>query len=172
MKISDSEFVFEKCSVEDLDEILQIQKETLETLENSEILRANTNEMLAECLVSPNVTVCARYNGKIAGFSVLYYPKDDGENLAKCLKNVETNGIKNANYKLCIVREEFRGNSLQYKLASKLIEIASASGVKLICATVSPHNPYSIKNIERLGFAYNRTLTKYGYDRKLYYKFL
>jgi hypothetical protein len=173
MKISIEKFIIKKCEPSDITAILQIQKEAFDGLIEPDILRRNPEEVLKSCLSAPHVTVGAWYGGVLAAFAILYYPAGEAgnpENLAASLTGVETGGLKTANYKLCIVRERFRGNSLQYELGRRLEVYAAESGVGLLCATVSPKNPYSVANITRLGFSYNRTLRKYGFERNLYYK--
>jgi GNAT superfamily N-acetyltransferase len=128
--------------------------------------------MLTECLNAPHYTVGAWYEGELAGFSVLYYPHDKAEDLSLYLEGVEINGLKAANNKLCIVRKEYRGNELQYRLGMLLEKHARETGTELLCVTVSPKNTPSINNVLRMGFVYNRTLEKYGFERNLYYKYL
>ena len=168
MKIDSDKFLIRPCGEEDLKRILDIQEQTFEELGESDILRRNTPEMLKECLKSPHITLGAWHEGDLAAFSVLFYP-DDEENLANLLDNIDTSTHKTANYKLCIVKSEYRGNSLQYLLGTELIKEARKQNVKILCCTASPNNPYSIKNIEKLGFIYNKTLQKYGFERNLYY---
>ncbi len=168
MGIGSDKFLIKPCVEEDLKRILDIQEETFKQLEESDVLRRNTPEMLYECLKPPHLTLGAWYMGELAAFSVLYFP-DDEENLAKLLDGVDVSNLKSANYKLCIVRKEFRGNSLQYLLGTELIKVAKEQGVQILCCTASPHNPYSISNIEKMGFTYNKTLQKYGFERNLYH---
>lgn len=172
MKLDLSKFEFRECNESDIDEIMAVQDDAFAHLENPELLRKNSREMLLECLNKPHYTVGAYYNGELAAFSVLYYPYTEAENLTGNLLDVDYYGMRYANYKLCIVKHAYIGNSLQYHLANKLLERAEADGVKIICATASPDNVYSIRNIEKLGFKYNRTLEKYGYSRNLYCKIL
>ncbi len=172
MKIARESFEFRPLSEEHLDDILRIQDETIAALPSEDVLRHNTVEMLSECLHAPHITVGAWYEGQLAGFSVLYYPSDETEDLSIHLQGVDISGKKAANYKLCIVRPAFRGNRLQYLMALELERYAKENGVQLLCVTASPHNPYSIANLMRLGYTCNRTLSKYGFERNLYYKFL
>jgi len=172
MKLDLIEFEFRECTESDIDDIMAVQEDAFLHLENPELLRRNSREMLLECLSKPHYTVGAYYKGELAAFSVLYYPYTDAENLAVNLEGVDYTGMRHANYKLCIVKHEYIGNSLQRHLANKLLERAIADGVNIVCATASPENIYSIRNIEKLGFKYNRTLEKYGYSRNLYYKVL
>lgn len=172
MKIPFSDFVVRPCTQRDLEDILRIQYEALSDLPSPDILRENTPGMLEECLNYPHFTIGAWYEEKLVAFSVLYYPHDDNENLSILLKDVDVSGLESANNKLCIVSKEFRGNSLQYHLGLIIEQHAISKGTNLLCATVSPHNPYSINNIVRLGYIYNRTLIKYGFERNLYYKLI
>ena len=169
MKINISDFEIKECGEEHLPEILRIQEEAFEHLESPDLLRRNTPEMLLECLRAPHVTLGAFYGGRLAAFSILYFPQTDEERLSDSL-SLDCTEKKTVNYKLCIVRKDFRGNSFQYELASRLLEIAKNAGMDIICATASPDNKYSDRNILRLGFKCDRTLEKYGYSRNLYYK--
>lgn len=172
MKIHIASFNFKQCTIADLDRIIEIQDNAFTHLKSPELLRKNTFEMLWECLQPPNITLGAWYNNKLIAFSVLYFPKDEKECLVTELEGINTDGLCSANYKLCIVDKDFRGNSLQYELGLQLFQRATQANVKIICATASPDNAYSVANIEKLGFFYNRSLNKYGYKRNLYYKIL
>lgn len=175
MEISFEKFTIKKCSVDCLDEILKMQEEAMLTLPSADILRKNTPDMLKSCLNEPHITIGAFYEDALAAISILYIPGNSEENLAQYLVGIDIKKLKTANNKLCIVREKFRGNRLQYHLGVLIEQYALEKGVKLICSTVSPKNIYSINNITKLGYSYNRTLSvkKYGgYDRNLYYKFI
>ena len=172
MKVQFDDFTIEQCVPGHLDAILEIQNEALAELPSVDVLRENTLQMLEECLKPPHFTIGAWYEGILAAFSVLYYPHDDKENLALHLKSIDVAGLKTANNKLCIVRKDFRGNSLQYHLGLILEHYAKDTGIELICATVSPKNQFSENSILRLGFTYDSTLNKYGFERNLYYKYI
>jgi GNAT superfamily N-acetyltransferase len=172
MKIPEHEFEFCLCGPDCLEEILDIQEETLALLPNPELLRRNTKEMLAECLQQPNKTLGARYKGQLVAFAVLYYPVVEEESLAVYLDDTDVSTLRCANLKLIIVRPDFRGNGLQYKLCSRLEEFAREDGVNVLCSTVSPLNRHSMANMLKQGFQYAKTIHKYGFDRNLYYKTL
>jgi len=176
MKIDYEKLKIDRCTISDLEEILNIQDEALSELSPC-VLRENTHEMLSECLEPPHIALGVWHNSELVAFSILYFIENgDSEDLAHLLNDVNAQGLKAANYKLCIVKKEYRGNSLQYKMGEILQSLAIEKGVQIVCATVSPNNYLSIKNVEKLGFIYNRTLmlTKYGdgAERNLYYKLL
>lgn len=174
MKIKREKFVFRECKKEDLNDILKLQDIVYGALEDKQWLRKNTVEMLAFCLEEPNYTVGAYYKGRLAAISVLYVPLPDDtkEMLATSLEGVDIKDVRHANYKLCLVDPEFRGNSLQRVLEEMLEDKAKELGIKLMCATVSPENIYSIHNIEGAGYTFNRELQKYSLKRRLYYKYI
>lgn len=172
MKIPFECFKFKICTPSQLDDIIEIQDEVSSELGKSDILRINTTDMLMDCLNPPHITVGAWYGDTLAGFAVLYCPQSAEEELAPNLDNIDLSNVNAANYKLCIVRSEYRGNSLQYYLELELERFAKDKGINMLCATVSPKNKYSLDNVSKLGYIYNKTLTKYGFERNLYYKFI
>lgn len=165
------EFELKPCGPADLPELLYIQDTAFAALDDPSLLRRNTPEMLDACLTPPHVTLGAWYEGTLAAFSILYVPEAD-EDLSRSLIGLDLAGRRTANYKLCIVRPEFRGCGLQYHLGMALIAQAQAEGIEVLCATVSPKNRHSMDNIQRMGYTYNRTLMKYGWERDLYVQIL
>lgn len=151
------------------DEIMKIQDETFLTLGDNDLLRKNTREMFISCLRDPNITIGAFYNNELAGFAILYYPQSQEEELAVLLQTPEIPVSESANFKLCIVREKYRGNSLQYELGKRIYSQAQKRSTAVLCATVSPKNQFSRRNLIRLGYIYDRTLRKYGMERELFY---
>jgi hypothetical protein len=46
---------------------------------------------------------------------------------------------------------------------------ARARGIDLLCATASPYNKPSVHSLLALGYQTDHLLTKYGYERMLFY---
>lgn len=174
MKIAEKEFTFRQCTADDIEEILKLQDIVYDALKDKQWLRKNTVEMLRFCLEEPNYTVGAYYKGELAAISILYVPlpEDSAEKLATSLVDIDIDGVRHANYKLCLVNPKFRGNRLQRILENKLEEHAKKQGITLMCATVFPENIYSVHNIEGAGYKLNKEFQKYGLKRRLYYKFI
>ncbi|MEG2291578.1 MAG: GNAT family N-acetyltransferase [Clostridium sp.] len=61
-----------------------------------------------------------------------------------------------------VVREEYRGNSLQKIICEALEEIAKQEGNTLLCATASPYNEFSVRTFEKLGYEIKKDKLKYG----------
>lgn len=171
-------------TAEHLQAILSLEEEVLARLERADLLRRNTPEMWATCLLPPHLTVgLFSDEGELAAVAVLFVPqRGSGEDLSASLgeqtavqcRQLSAHSpeveIRSANYKICMVHPRWRGNGYQLMLGRRLEEEAVRRGVGLLCATVSPYNTASIRNLQHLGYRYDRTLPKYGYDRQLWYK--
>ena len=173
--MNDVAFHIVSLSLDDLGEVLELEAAVIASLERPDQLRRNTPEMWRSCLRAPHTALGARVGERLVALAVLYLPEaGSAEDLSCSLQ--ELDGLpaapKSANYKICIVHPHFRGHALQQLLGQRLEEVALRQGVQLLCSTVSPHNPASIRSLQRLGYRYNRTLAKYGFERELYYKLL
>ena len=156
------DFEFKKCTENDIDRILEIQDEAFSLINDREILRRNSKEMLLSCLKYPHYTLGAFYEGKLVAFAILYSGEFTEENLGYDL-GLEGEALMTvANVKLVIVSPEYRGNGLQVKLTEKLETEAKIRGFRILAATISPVNKYSIKNFEKSGYEF--TLEKVKYD--------
>lgn len=189
-----SDIVFRPCGEKDLPLLLSIQEETFAGLDDKSLLRCNTPAMLASCLAAPHYTLGAWVSGlpiaevppdgcgtatvsegeTLVAFSVLYFPQEAGEDLSLSLHAADTEGTHAvvANNKVCMVRKDFRGNGLQLRLGWQIECEAMQRGVQLLCATASPLNIASCRNLERQGYRLDCHLLKYGFPRNLYYKVL
>jgi len=168
--MTDSRFDFRTCTPADLGDLLRLQDEAFELIDDKNMLRYNSADMLRTCLCPPHVCLAAFAADRMAAFAILFVP-DKAEDLAHDLDI--TNNLKAANLKLVIVGNAFRGMGLQTELMKKLEATASALGFGLLCCTCSPKNTHSLRNIEGLGYLYAKTITKYGgLERNLYYKII
>lgn len=171
MKYQESEFVFKRCLPSEIGTICDIQERAFEALENPDVLRRNSEEMLAGCLEDPHYTVGAYHGGRPIAFAVLYDGGYTSENLGKDIGLAGEQLLDAVNMKLVIVLPEYRGNGLQKKLTRELEKIAVQKGKKLICATISPDNSFSLRNFEALGYKLHSCIEKYGgLKRNVYFK--
>ncbi len=173
MKYPESTFEFKKCNPLDLDSILAIQEKAFKNLDNPDLLRRNTPEMLLSCLSEPHYTLGVYVQGKLAAFGILYDALTTEENIGYDIGICKNQLTEVINFKLVIVLPEYRGNGLQKKIINILCNIAKENGKKIMCATVSPENSHSIRNFESCGFMFHSAKIKYsGLKRNIYYKIL
>ncbi len=165
------QFEFKQCDISYLDDILRIQEEAFEVIDNPDLLRRNTKEMLSACLAEPHYTLGAYVDGKLAGFAVLFDGERTKENLGYDIGIDDSEVLSVVNLKLIIVSPAYRGNGLQRKMTALLEDIAKQRGKKYICVTVSPDNEFSRKNVECMNYIFHSQKEKYnGMLRNLYYK--
>lgn len=170
MKLPAARFEYKKCSPPHLADMLEMQREALESMQKGD-LRKNSKAALEECLYPPHITLGAFFEETLCAFCVLYFAGTGKESLGRDLGLPEDELKKTANIKLVIVRQKFRGNGLQAALMQRLEKEAGLAGINALCATVSPNNPASIRNLEACGFTFTKELEKYGgLTRRLYFK--
>lgn len=158
------------CGLGQLGDILAIEQEAIAYLERPDLLRRNTLEMWETCLQPPHLCLGAWVGEELAGFAVMYVPQPgDGEDLSVLLTKIDASAYTSANFKICIVRPRWRGRGLQVLLGEHLGREARARGIDLLCATASPYNKPSVHSLLTLGYQTDHLLTKYGYERMLFY---
>ena len=163
---------FRPCGVAELEKVLELEKSVLTTLDKEELLRRNKVEMWKNCLQPPHYCLGAWAGKELIALAVLYIPQEgDGEALAPLLQTVHTERHKAAHFKICLVHPNWRGQHLQVTLGAQLHAEAQRHGYNLLCATASPINIASIKNLQRLGYKADHKLRKYGFERILLYCF-
>ena len=160
------------CIEGDLNKVLDLESIVLVNLERPDQLRRNTEEMWRTCLQPPHVCLGVWSGDLLVALAVLYVPQDgDTEALAPLLQSINTKGHKAANFKICLVHPQWRGHHLQVKLGNLLNSEAHQRGFDLLCATASPHNIASIRNLQQLGYHADHTVQKYGFERIVFFHF-
>lgn len=165
------DFKMMPCTARRLPDILALQEAAFEVLENPEMLRRNTAEMLGKCLQKPHCTLGAFDGDKLAAIAILYDAENvPEEDLSHLLQTVNVEERKSANFKLCIVHPDYRGRKLQQLLGLKLEEAAKKKGIDILCSTVSPLNGASSHSLMKIGYRLDSVTEKYGFVRELYVK--
>lgn len=160
-----------QCTIADLDAVVGLNETIYVALPDKSVLRHNSVEMMASCLVEPNLTLGFWDGDLLVAIGVLYVPQ--------CLEEDHFHDLdlegdyRSANQKLFLVREGYRGQGLQQKLIREIEKVAIERGFNLLCTTCAPNNEFSINNFLKEGYAYAKTEEKYGgLVRNLYYKVL
>jgi len=164
---------YQKCDKTHLADIMKIQRDALLIMTDKTLLRENSEDKLALCLLEPHYTLGAFYEDKLIAFAILYVGGETEENLGLSLEDIDHVANDVVNLKLIIVSKEFRGNKLQISLVRKLEELAIEKRFYYICATIATNNEHSTKNFEKLGYHFEKQEIKYeGFMRNLYRKVL
>lgn len=158
-----------KCGKNDLDSILKLQDTIFNGLDNPSILRRNTEKILVQCLEDPNFTIGVYDQDDLIGLIILVEPAGQETDLRKNLKCHTVNNA--ADFKLIMIKKEYRGYGLQRSLMWILEKIAYIKGYKFLCVSVSPDNKYSRCNIINSGYEFDHQEFLYGgLNREIYVK--
>lgn len=169
MKKNYSRLFIRKCTQLDLDKICDLQKEVLGELNDKEILRENTQDMFVKCVQTPNLTIGIFDGLELVGLAIFVDESGNDEDLSRDL--VKHTVSLAVNFKLVIVRKEYRGNGFQNALMWILEKSAYNQGFTHMCTTVSDKNIYSLHNIQAMGYQYDHNALKYGgLSRKVFVK--
>lgn len=160
-----------RCTPADLDVVVELNETIYAALPDKSVLRHNSIEMIASCLLEPNLTLGFWNGDLLVAIGVLYVPQCIEEDH---FHDLDLSGdYRSANQKLFLVREGYRGQGLQQKLIREIEKVAIARGFNLLCTTCDPNNEFSINNFLKEGYVYAKTEEKYGgLVRNLYYKVL
>ncbi|MGL4329844.1 MAG: GNAT family N-acetyltransferase [Clostridium sp.] len=155
---------FKFLEEKDIDDIMNLQKTVIDALENKELFAASEKEEFLEYI-------------KVVGKIIGCYESENDELIAMGVYGKL--GIRKNNYgydlelneeelldvgqiESTVVAPEYRGNSLQKKICNELEKISIANNDKLLCATVSPYNKYSLNSFLELGYKIEKDKLKYG----------
>lgn len=155
-----------------IDDVMSLQNDAFRLIKDNEILRANDYDAIYDCLKNHYTIGVFDSNNVLAGFGVLFFPKDSNENLAHYAHKNITNYSIFANVKLVIVHPKYRGLKLQQKIVSILEHEAKAKGIKELFCTISPKNSHSLDNMTHCGYKILTLIeNKYGnYSRYILQK--
>lgn len=152
-----------KLDLSYINQIMDLQQAIIEGLEDKQIYSASQREDFEADIENGGVILgyVTEENQLIAmgvyvekGYEKSNYGYDidlEGEELLK-VGQIEST----------VVRSEFRGNRLQQILCEALEEIAKANAMKMICATASPYNDFSVNTFKKLGYEIKKDKLKYG----------
>lgn len=158
-----------RCGEEDLPAFCRLQADVRAGMPDPELFLPDTEEELRG-LLQRDLCLGVWVNGTLGAFLILRYCKEDGHNYANALGVPKSDWKYWANADSAAVRPDLRGNGLQRRLLA-LAEQWRDPAIVGIGATVSPANPYSLKNAMTCGFTIAKRCEMYGgHDRYLLQK--
>lgn len=146
-----------------IEEILTLQHQILSTMENPEVCVYLTTEEVSEMLDGFGDMIGIFVKDSLIAFGASLYPGEREENLGRDIGLEDLDLTKGAHLEFAAVHPEYRGNSLQKKLAGFLVEKIIESGrYDYLMNTISPYNPVSLDTDFFLGFFIKKLSRKYG----------
>lgn len=156
-------------SIDDLEDILELQENTIQGLNDRTVLRKNTPEIFMQALSKRNISLGVFIGSELIAIGMAVDPLPPETDLRV---NLQIHSVKKAmDLKLIIVKEEYRGNGLQKALIFVLEKIAYIRGYTHFCTSVSPNNSFSINNVLASGYEFDHQEEIYdGLLRNIYVK--
>ena len=135
-----------------IDKIMELQKIIIDGLENKELYADTEGKIIGYVTEDDEIIAMGVYAKK--GYDKGNYGYDielKGEELLN-VGQIEST----------VVREEYRGNKLQRIICEELEKIAIENNTKIVCATASPYNEFSVNTFKSLGYEIKKDKIKYG----------
>jgi ribosomal protein S18 acetylase RimI-like enzyme len=156
------DFEVVRLAAGDLADLTGLQEVVLRSLGDSGWLRANTPEMLHDCLVAHD-TFGVRSGGQLVGAAVLFDGGRTKENIAGYFTEDSETLRQSVNLKVVFTSPSVRRTGLAQHLVGFLLRCAAEQGYAEVFCTVHPENLPSQRLFHAAGFTTRgRVLTAYG----------
>ena len=139
-------FYIRRLYVEDLEAIMHVQKEVIETLENRNSLAPLTEEEYQHILLDGGSMVGVFADERLIAFRAMLVPGDDDEHLGHDIGLDASEHSSIVYQEISNVSPFYRGHRLQNLMAKILMEQLRVDDFIYVCATVAPFNIASLKD--------------------------
>lgn len=159
-----------KCSIADIDELVDFQQEVVSLLPNSGLFQGHDRAKLEEDF-KKGYDVVGVYNilkNKLMAIMVFYPPSEfEEDNLAMDAGLEKSDMLKTCVISVIAVHPNYRGLGIQRYLLNLAEKMASEYNTSFLTATVSPINQHSLQNFLDKRFEIRNEKIKYG-DKNRY----
>lgn len=143
--------------------IMNLQENILSGIENKEIYAASTADEFEEIILSKGKIIgCVTEEDDLIAMGVYVENGYDDHNYGYDLEIQGEELLKVCQIESTVVDEDYRGNRLQKIICETIENIAKRREMKLITATASPYNPFSVNTFISLGYEIKKDKLKYG----------
>ncbi|SMB80856.1 Acetyltransferase (GNAT) family protein [Desulfonispora thiosulfatigenes DSM 11270] len=164
MKNIENIFKIDLLNESNLQEVMFLQNEIINSLNNPDIYAFTSEGEFLEILTGQGIMVGTFFEGNLCGYFATMVPGDKEDNLGLDL-NLDKKELKKViHYEVAAVHPDFRGNNLQKQMANKLQEIVMERDQwHYTMATVSPFNYPSLNVfLTGLNMVAKKISKKYG----------
>lgn len=159
--------VIRSLTQQDLPKMMTLQREVTCLLERQDIFQADEENYIKRHIEDRGTALGCFVEDELIAYEIAVFPGSDEDNLGYDIGLKGSELLTVAHLESVVVHPDYRGNKLQFMLGSLLEKTIKKLGFTRVCATVSPYNIYSLKNLESQGF--NVQTEKYKYGGKLRY---
>jgi ribosomal protein S18 acetylase RimI-like enzyme len=158
-EVMSSEMLF--LQARHLHQLMDLQELVAQSLPSAEILRLHSTEFFAKALRSERSGLGIFTKEGLVAFGLICIPPPEG-NLGSDLGLGEEELRRTAHLQVVAVHPAYRGNSLQRLMVARHQQVLAEMGYEHVCSTVSPFNPFSLRNLLHEGFVINALKVKFG----------
>lgn len=155
--------IIKKLDLSHINKIMELQENILAGIENKETYAPSTIDEFKEVILGKGEIIgCITEKDKLIAMGVYVENKYDEHNYGYDLEIQGNDLLKVCQIESTIVDEDYRGNRLQKTICETIESIAKERRMKLITATASPYNPFSVNTFIALGYEIKKDKLKYG----------
>lgn len=155
---------FRVCTLEDLDQIMELQEKICQGMgEHPDWFADTSREDNAWFLEEPNLLLGVFDGDRLAAYGSIGFEEDAPGSMGWEFGWDEETVRRCALLDTIVVDEDYRGQGLQRELICRCVE--HAAGVKsgcIVLTTIAPDNIYSLRNAQAEGFEVQKRVKKYG----------
>lgn len=154
-----------------LQDILNLQELIALGLPSPEIFRLHDEDYFRSLFKSERSVIGVIVDGSLIAYSLIYIPGKEGENLGRDVGLPEKELERVAHLQAAVVHPACRGNGLQKRMGAAHLGVIEEMGFEHVLCTVSPKNPFSLRNVFFNGFVIRGLKPKFeGAWRYIMYK--
>ena len=143
--------------------IMELQKIIIDGLENKELYADTEREEFEEYIKkNGKILGCVTEDDELIAMGVYAKKGYDKSNYGYDIGLDNEELLKVGQIESTVVKEEYRGNKLQKIICEELEKIAVKEDTKIVCATASPYNEFSVNTFKSLGYEIKQDKLKYG----------
>jgi ribosomal protein S18 acetylase RimI-like enzyme len=156
-----------------LQDILNLQELISRGLPSPEIFRMHDEDYFSSLFKSERSVIGVIVDESLIAYSLIYIPGKGEENLGRDVGLPEEELEHVAHLQAAVVHPAYRGNGLQKRMNAAHLRVIEEMGFEHVLCTVSPKNPFSLRNIFSNGFVVRGLKPKFeGAWRYIMYKSL
>jgi len=154
---------FRRLDVSDLPALLALQEAVKVGLLDPDLYQTENEAYLGRIIAGSGAAFGAFDGERLAGYGVVSFPGVHADNLCYDVPHLTIDPTEVAHLDGSGVDPEYRGLGIQQRLSVMRIGYAAEKGARQFLLTVSPRNPYSLRNhLNGGGFRVYAVKQKYG----------
>lgn len=154
---------FRRLELSDLDALLELQETVRRGLPRPDLYQTEDARYLTRVIAGSGAAFAAFDGERMAAYGVVSFPGVHADNLCYDVPRLMIDPTEVAHLDGSGVHPEYRGLGIQQNLSVRRIGYAAEHGARQFLLTVSPHNPYSLRNhLNGGGFRVHAIKRKFG----------